>query len=347
MSMLRFLKLKIREKILIASLLIACIPLFISNAFWFTNATSLVRSNAQQNMVTVTGQASVRVDDFLNAKLLGFLSHSQGAALLSGDQKLIQDDLLNLLLQDRDISLLSYVDTKGKEQLKVSTSQIYPKNALQDVSDTDAFKVANFQFGKEYIGPVVYTENKVPQVIIAVPIVHPDKSASLQTYSSSSMVTRPPGEFRGFLIGTVTLTRLYNSISSLKIGKTGYAYIVDKRGTILAHPDSSLIGTGVDRYPGTEIENFVMMHHMSLLEDNTMVHETKSPDQKQVVSTHKPIGRTGWGIIAEQPLDDISSDITRIQQSAIPLLLVPLIAVVFFSFFFARKIAVPLNQLVK
>ncbi len=335
-------KFKLREKILVASVLIAAVPFIISNVFWFTNATSLVRKDAERSLVSVTEQATVRVDEFLNSKLLGFLAHSQGAALLSSDTKLIQDDLLNLLLQDRDIVMLTYVDMKGNELMKISLNGIYPKSDLTNVAASDAFRVANFQFGKEYLGPVEYSEDKTPEFTVAVPIVNPDKSAILQTFSSSSVVNRGPQEFKGFLIGRISLARLYNSVSQLKTGTNGYVYVVDKAGTILAHPKPSLNGVSNKELSDTEIDIFKQQTHFDF-----SVHTTTGTSNKEVLSTHNVIERTGWGIIAEEPLEDISADITRVQKTVLPLFLIPLTGVILFSFLFARKITNPIKKLVK
>jgi diguanylate cyclase (GGDEF)-like protein len=51
------------------------------------------------------------------------------------------------------------------------------------------------------------------------------------------------GKIVGVLAGDILLDQLSNTIANKKIGKTGYAYIVNQRGEVIAHPDYSLIKT--------------------------------------------------------------------------------------------------------
>jgi two-component system sensor histidine kinase VicK len=334
-------KLKIREKILIFSILISAIPIALVNTYWFINATSLVKKDAGEHLVMTNQQITSKFDDFLNTKLLGFLSHSQGAALLSKDQQLIQIDLFNLLLQDSDISEIAYVDTKGREVAKVSTKKLYAKNELQDLSSSDAFKIVNFQYGKEFIGPVTFTDKKFPQILIAVPIVNPGKLPALQTFSSESLLSRRPSEIHGFLFGTVNLNKIYKSISALKIGKTGYSYVVNREGKIIMHPDGSYIGTEKNSQ-NTEIALYLEQVGNS---KTSSFHETEGIDKEHVLSTHNIVSRTNWGIITEEPTTDISTDINGVQRQALPLVVIPLAGVIVFSFFWSKRLTTPIKQL--
>lgn len=51
------------------------------------------------------------------------------------------------------------------------------------------------------------------------------------------------GEIVGVLAGDILLKQLSSTIANKKIGKTGYAYIVNQKGEVIAHPDHSLIET--------------------------------------------------------------------------------------------------------
>ena len=49
------------------------------------------------------------------------------------------------------------------------------------------------------------------------------------------------GEILGVLAGDILLNNLSSTIAEKKIGKTGYAYIANQRGKIIAHPDYNLV----------------------------------------------------------------------------------------------------------
>ncbi len=334
-------KLQIREKVLIFSILISAIPFALVNTYWFINATNLVKRDAGEHLRITNQEITSKLDDYLNTKLLGFLSHSQGAALLSKNQQLIQSDLFNLILQDRDITELAYIDLKGHETAKVSTKKIYPKSELKNMSTSDAFRIVNTRYGREYIGPVTFSKDKQPYITVAVPIVNPGKLPALQTFSSESLFSRDPSEIHGFLIGTVNLNRIYKSIASLKIGRSGYSYIVNREGMIIMHPQNQFIGSR--KVPqDSEIALFLNQGGDALPRG---FHQTNNIENNTVLSTHSVVSKTNWAVITEEPISDISSDINSVQKQALPLVVLPLAAVVVFSIFWSKRLTTPIKQL--
>ena len=49
----------------------------------------------------------------------------------------------------------------------------------------------------------------------------------------------------------VNLKLIWDVVSQIKVGKDGYAYVVDRQGRLVAHPDISLVlrGTDMKRLP--------------------------------------------------------------------------------------------------
>lgn len=336
---------KLQQKTLVLSLLIAIFPFIISNVFWYINAQDTLHRNAEDTMISSVQEATNETNSFLNTKLLGFLSHSQNAAILSGDKNLIEEDLLNLFQQDTDIFSLTYADASGQEVVKLDRNKVYTKSQLKNIANSSEFKVATFDYGKEYISPIQFARGKSPQITIAVPVVFPQNSQSLLTFSSVNKTQRKPGDVFGVVIGVINLTHFGESISSLKIGKTGYVYIVDNNGIIVTHPNSNYIGTKNKGQTYTKMYSFLSRG----LLDNSAIkpYTVTSLANVPVLTTLSVISRTGWAAVAEEPTTDISSDITRIQQQAFLLFLFPLALIFFLSFLFARKLVKPIEELVK
>jgi two-component system sensor histidine kinase VicK len=344
---MRLPKFKLSQKVLVISIITAIIPLIIANIYWYTNTQRIVTTNQKRELQTVAYQASIQINDFLNQKLLGLLSHSEGAALISNNSNLIKVDLTSFILQDTDFSSLAFANSNGKEIIKVNRQGILPESDLKDIRTTDMFKVPTFFYGKEYMGPVVYTGNGIPEITISVPVVLPQDTAVLQTFSSESLIPRRQADIIGVLIGTVKLTTLYDSISSLQIGKTGYLYIVDSNGKILAHPDNKLVGAKVDLNRNTEVKHFI--------NENSFLTQTNTPDVNNsvdiignpVLSIHETIPRTGWAVIAELPISETAADLANVQQLAIPVFTIPLLLVLLLSIVFSQTITSSLKKLVK
>jgi len=333
---------RLKEKLLVLSILTAVIPFMGANIYWYFNAQNTTQEDAKNTINLVTTQAADKVNDFINIKLLGFLTHSQGAALLSQNLDLSQEDLLNLLLQEPDIQSLALLDTKGHEKIRVDKQQVYPKSQLQDLSNSAAFKIASFKFGKEYISPVSYSSGE-PMVIISVPVTYPLNSLSLKTFSSDSLIPRSPDSVLGVLLGTVSLGQLSSKLESLQVQKTGYVYIVDAQGVPMTYPRKEFIGVQTKQISKTEIEQFTNNWTDSL----GIPTQTKSLTGVDVMSNHKKISKTGWGIITEVPQADIVSDVQRIQRQTIAISIIPFSAIIILSIFFAQGLIRPIEYLVK
>jgi hypothetical protein len=50
----------------------------------------------------------------------------------------------------------------------------------------------------------------------------------------------------GVTVADINLKLILDVISQIKIGKDGYAYVVDRQGRLVAHPDISLVLRGTD-----------------------------------------------------------------------------------------------------
>ena len=49
------------------------------------------------------------------------------------------------------------------------------------------------------------------------------------------------GEVEGVLVAEVSLRYLWDVISEIRVGQSGYAYVVSHDGDLIAHPDISLV----------------------------------------------------------------------------------------------------------
>ena len=49
------------------------------------------------------------------------------------------------------------------------------------------------------------------------------------------------GRKAGVTVAEINLKLIWDVITALKIGQSGYAYVVDGRGRLIAHPDISLV----------------------------------------------------------------------------------------------------------
>ena len=117
-----------------------------------------------------------------------------------------------------DFALVFVTDIKGKQVARSDD-----KNQFDDMSDRDYFKEVS-STKKTVISDVLISKTTgKPAVVIAIPIFNAQ------------------GEFQGILGATLDLSIIEEMRSKITIGETGYAFITDSKGQILAHPDATMV----------------------------------------------------------------------------------------------------------
>jgi len=198
---------------------------------------------SQQNLVIaqqrlIAQEAANSVKGFIQKKFeILQTANSIGDLAISSheQQKLVLDKLLGLEPAFRQLILLNAQDRELQRVARVS------KLALSQSIET--FEIELFSHaskGEKYVSPV-YIDNVTsePLMIMAVPI------------------TDVFGVFHGILTAEVNLKFMWDLVDSIKIGKRGVAYVVDKQGNLIAFGDISRVLRGEKLFHLEEVSKFV------------------------------------------------------------------------------------------
>src|SRR5450755_2235652 len=126
-------------------------------------------------------------------------------------------EYLKLLRQAPAITEVAWIDGAGHEQLRISRLAMDAVSSGIDLSAQAQYREASA--GRTYYGPVYFRKGTEPYMTIA----------------------RPAGSGGGVTVAEVNLKFVLDVVSGIKIGKAGLAYVVDGTGTLIAHPDISLV----------------------------------------------------------------------------------------------------------
>ncbi|KXG75538.1 methyl-accepting chemotaxis protein [Thermotalea metallivorans] len=205
----------------------------------------------------------------------------------------------------------------------VLASTNYRRDNGKNYKDTIWFKEA--AAGRTYVSDTFIDEDsKMPVITIAMPI---ENIVSGQT---------------GVMAADLRLDRLFYLTKDMKIGETGYSYIVDKKGNIIAHPQFK--EKVLTKYNALEkgIKGVV-----SVIEGKSDVEIYEDTEGQKVVGGYAPVPSTKWGILVEQQYREIT------EQGRIALwrTIVISLAVILFgllaSVLFARAFTKPITDMLK
>src|SRR5262249_48229421 len=146
---------------------------------------------------------------------IGWTTHAQWAA---GPLDQRRQDYFRLQRQVPAITELTQLDDKGKEQLTVSRLKMDVVGGGADWAQHQAFLGEKAQ--KVWFSAVYFRKESEPYMTMAM--AHDGRNA-------------------GVTVAEINLKLIWDVITALKIGQQGYAYVVDGRGRLIAHPDISLV----------------------------------------------------------------------------------------------------------
>ena len=133
-------------------------------------------------------------------------------------------------------------------------------------------------------------------------------------------------------------------MTRLKVGQTGYAYVVDNHGKLIAYSDTNLVVKGEDLQKISEVGEFVKNPGQSANLTPGVALYTGLLG-KTVVGTYSPLGTPEWAVVTEVPWREAyQSVIQNIIVSIVILLLMAVLAGLAGALV-ARRLASPLVDL--
>lgn len=145
------------------------------------------------------------------------------------------------------------------------------------------------------------------------------------------------GEFDGALLGALSLQNspLSEPIKRLVVGEAGFAYLVDRQGRVIVHPQAENIGSNY-------ADRLAVQKVMAGESGGTVWEE---PSGERVVHGYAPVSATGWGLIVREPWAVVVAPIEASGVvGAIAALLVTMVAALL-AWSGVRRITVPVQQL--
>jgi len=254
-----------------------------------------------------------KIDDYidnLRAKL-SFIITSQKIAQMSWQEKRVV--LKSLLETSEDFVTISIVDSEGEEIIKVYNPRLEREPALRNLKEDKLFLKA--LEGATDISPLYYVDDD-PRLNVAYPLVG-----------------------RQVIYIVVTLNKLWHKIYNTMIGRTGFAFLVDKEGKIIAHPEKKTA------------KNFEDATQLAIVQEvlsGRTVGSKEFVDQRgvEMVGAYAPVKRLGWGMVVQQAKDDAYISAIKMKQNAILWIIVSIFGAALVGFLTARGLSRPVLELI-
>ncbi len=273
------------------------------------------QKNAEKVSGLIYGYLTYAIED------LGLFSNLGLSDMISEKEQIKALENLLISRQSR-YNHIAMVDRSGREIFKVSRFHTYLPHEMKQMAGSRAFSAA--LEGRTHIGHIY---------------IAPDSGLL------SLEVALPAGTRKNanVIISEVNVTNLWQDVSQIKIGDTGYAYLVDDRGRFIAYQDSSRVlqRYGADMSMMPPVADFIA----GKTEKSLHAYEYKGINGDAVIGVYSPIRGSGWAVVVELPEREAYAPITRMMWYLAGLAFLGALSAGTIAFFIFRRLSKPIREL--
>ena len=299
------------HKLLLTMVLVAVAPLA---ATWYSNYLSSTKSldhsirfQLQQGLGYLTNHVDGWVD--MNRRMLRQNANLPDMISMEAER---QNPLMTLIAQEYSWNYLVFtVDSNG-----------------QNIARSDG-KSPKYYGDRVYVKQVLAGEPMGKQVLIG-------KTSGKPALVMAVPVKAKSGRLRGVLAIAMTIAELSERIIATRIGETGFAFLVDEAGKVIAHPSSEMTGSRQDLSTNPAVAAGLAGKANELL-------YTDAGGRR--VITHMQKTAEGWLVVVQQDYDEAFAVLKESNRNAIIMLVVTVTLVMVIAFLFSRRLSGPIMQL--
>ncbi|MBN2368663.1 PAS domain-containing protein [Candidatus Woesearchaeota archaeon] len=307
----------------LAFLFLSTVVLFSSSLIniYFSIQAQQKAIDSYQQMISSEAADSVR--NFINEKtnkLETGIKLFDLASVNQDEKKILLERLIGF---DQAFRQIIFLDEQGYESVKVTRLSSYATSQLRDKLNDPKF-IESIEEDR-YISTIYIDElTSEPLIIVSVP------------------VRDIFGDSKGSLMAEVNLKFMWDMVSSIKVGESGVAYVVDNAGYLLAFEDISRILKRENLLYLKEVNEFVV--------GDVHSHESNADISKgiygtTVVTTHSHLHDPDWAVVVELPVVEAYENVINQIRLSIVFMVLSLILTVVLGIFLSRKITEPLISL--
>ena len=291
----------------------------------------LLNINIQQQAVSsqqqiIAQNAANTVSSFIEGKF-SVLSTTVSLTLPNTLTSEEQTQLLRSLLASQPaFRQLAIFDTKNNQTAQASRIQLNSTTASEEFTSQVTGNVLTLARNKQrYISPVYFAHfTNEPLVLMAIPSVN------------------AIGEFQGTMVAELNLISMWNLVGQLKVGETGYAYVVDSQGKLIAYRDTARALKGEDTSKIKSVNEFMLNPTTTSVKGTSLY---TGITNTFVVGTYAPLGTPNWAVVTEMPWQEAYRNSIGIAAASVAIIVIMAILASVVGISLARRLAIPLIEL--
>jgi class 3 adenylate cyclase len=305
------------QKYLLVLFLAVAIPLAINGVIEAWLGYRDQRARLDQLLGVQATSAAVEIRDFIYGitNQLGWLVQLSWS---DGPDERRRTDALRLLRQAPAIVSLTLLDNGGLERLYVSRIDL---NRIESRTDRSADPaVVGARSDQIWFSDVSYNRGSEPHLTVAV------------------VGNRPSV---GAVVAEVNLKLIWDVISAIKVGKSGFAFVLDRPGRLIAHPDISLVLRGAEEATAKPFRTI----RAAIGSAGAGLATSRDVHGQAVAVGAALVTGLDWTVVVEQPLSEAYAPIYAALWRTAVLLAVGTIFAALLAYALAHRMTEPIRVL--
>lgn len=227
-------------------------------------------------------------------------------------------EALRLFRQAPAIASIALLDDKQRERLYVSRIGL---NRIDSRVDRSAdLAAAGVRSARTWFGDVTYNRGSEPYMTVAI-------SGNRQSV--------------GAVIAEVNLKLIWDVVSAIKVGNTGFAFVLDRPGRLIAHPDISLVLRGADEATSRPFQDI----STAIGRARSGFATGRDVNGQEVAAAAASIAGPDWIVVVAQPASEAFAPIYAALWRTVALLLLGAICSGLLAYALAHRMTEPIRLL--
>lgn len=281
-------KFTLRSKLIFGGVGAAILPLAVLGFFAVTKAQNALIESANFQVVQIATDLSVLAEEIISREKFYAVSIAKTPALIEAASMESDPDVnfrsIEVVMLETFLQAIEKESNNRYEKILVTdkTGNVIVDSTVENPKSS----LANQGYFKQA---------KTGKIVLSAPLA---STASGNPILCLAAPINAYGQFYGTIVFVIKLNALNRSIASIKLGQSGYSFMIDKKGLIIAHPVvENIFKTNITQSSGMER----VARNMTALESGTQTYTFSGV--KKIVG-YAPVKSTGWSIAVTQDEDE-------------------------------------------
>jgi len=307
----------IKTKLILAISVIVLISCVVVSIISYTYGSKVLLNKTEDNLVVISEKSSQVISERINIE-------KEVLKSVASKEKIVENYVTK---REKMIALNNEIRKYGYSKMLIANidGQAYSNdNKEYDVSQREYFKKA--MDGETIISDVILIEDSLV-VTYATPIWR-------------------GGGVCGVLIGVRDINTFINMISDITIGESGYAFIVNKEGQLVADKSIERVVDNVNLLEESKNSSRYNEIVNKMIERQSGSGKYSFNNANNIMG-YAPILNTNWSLGVVAPVNEVLSELDKMKSTSFKTILITLVITLIIVYILGAMIAKPLRKLAK